>query len=205
MPATINEMNCVAVGSWNPVIVTPLWLQQNKVVTDLPDAMSFFVHGTGRKLRFELGGASWHIDEDRLQIATTKPGVDCGALASRILRLLVHTPVSAYGTNFAFTCPRAEWPANVPFALESVPVRVGDTEHRVSNFGASGTVGLGSRKNIQIAITVPDAKNVLLALNVHRGVESAAAAADECDRWGEDCALVKSLVEATFGMETEWP
>ena len=100
----------VAVGAFNPRIITPSWLVKNGVVQedkwleDILDSMPIEENG------FPLGGLGWDVDWDRLIVSAEASERDCGEATAKVIELLRHTPVSAIGHNFHYTCPVSDWP-----------------------------------------------------------------------------------------------
>jgi hypothetical protein len=110
MPLKRDHCSVVVLGAWNPTIINPTWLLNNKVVEEEPKQVEVEVayapHEGG--VRFELGGATWLADYGRLQIVA-KDWKDCGAFADRVLALLQHTPTRAIATNFVFSASLDDW------------------------------------------------------------------------------------------------
>jgi len=101
----------VSVGAFNPRIITPSWLVKNEVVRepewleDIIDSMPIDENG------FPLGGFQWDVDYERLVVSANKRDRDCGTPTARVIDLLPHTPITAVGHNFHYTCPVSDWPA----------------------------------------------------------------------------------------------
>lgn len=105
---TFDFAQTVAVGPFNPHIITPDWLVDEKVAAGRPDDYDSFP-SFGDDDGFVLGGFEWEVSLSRLAVTSREPGGDCGAKAAEVMGKLQHTPVRAVGNNFVFTCSPAEW------------------------------------------------------------------------------------------------
>ena len=108
---TLVLSQTVAVGAFDPRIITPSWLARNDVVRedkwleDILDSMPTDENG------FPLGGFDWDISLNRMTVSTKSPELNCGRAVAGVIELLRHMPVSAIGHNFHYTCPVSDWPA----------------------------------------------------------------------------------------------
>ena len=112
-PLSLVLAETVAVGPFNPFIITPEWLA-GQHVPGAPAQASFdwvdgpSPHGTSS---FTLGAFEWEVSFERLSatVESVTSETDAGAAVAKVLELLNHTPVEAVGHNFVFHCDAAEW------------------------------------------------------------------------------------------------
>ena len=128
---TLVLSETVAVGAFNPRIITPSWLVRNEVVRepewleDILDSMPIDENG------FPLGGFGWDVDQERLLLSATRGEQDSGAVMAKVIELLLHTPISAVGHNFHYTCPKSDWPTvAIPMLGSRSGIELGATETR---------------------------------------------------------------------------
>jgi hypothetical protein len=106
--ATLEQVQTVAIGAFNPYVITPGWLVKFGICTR-EEEVNVRMVPLGEGSAFEFGPVQWQVDGQRLSVSSADRDVDCGLLVSRVLSLLPHTPVQAMGHNFQFTATKAEW------------------------------------------------------------------------------------------------
>lgn len=110
MPAETNHTSSrldtiVLLGSFNPLILDPHWLEKHGVITehDVEHARETRKWIVTRDLAaMEFRTFSLHVDHDRVQVAMTQEAETPLALADVVVNvfgLLEHTPVRAVGLN----------------------------------------------------------------------------------------------------------
>lgn len=107
MKSLAGSWNIVLVGSWNPAIINPNWIGRhvfNK--TDLLFELLVPVMGNQRIMRFAEERVQVALEGGRLLISPTsltkQSMVTAENIATKVLELLVHTPISACGINYGF-------------------------------------------------------------------------------------------------------
>lgn len=127
---TLELAQAVAIGPFNPHIITPSWLSRWKVCQGEVDAdLMGYWENDGNS--FIAGDLEWDVSFERLSVSAngTGEGLDCGAAVAKVLGLLNHTPVAAVGNNFHFVCPVREWASGViPRLGEQTAEEMGATE-----------------------------------------------------------------------------
>jgi hypothetical protein len=108
VPTTLEQAETVAIGAFNPYIITPGWLVKYGI-RERDEELSVRMVPLGEGASFQLGDVRWRVDGQRLSVSTADRDVDCGRFVSEVLSLLPHTPVLAIGHNFQFTATRSEW------------------------------------------------------------------------------------------------
>jgi len=104
-----GENSLIVVGAWNPAILSPAWILEEVLgypsVQDVPVQMEFAsVPGTMPKVTIE--GISYTPALDRFNLypneLTDARLTSVENQVSRILEIVPHTPVRAFGENFEF-------------------------------------------------------------------------------------------------------
>jgi hypothetical protein len=109
---TLELAQTVAIGAFNPYVITPDWLVRFGVYQRKGDCSVRLVPlggGAAFDFDFESMQVQWQVDNQRLSVASSDRSVDCGVTVSDVLALLPHTPVQAIGHNFHFTASNEEW------------------------------------------------------------------------------------------------
>ncbi len=112
MPLTLELAQTVAIGAFNPYIITPDWLVRFGIYPKMVECSVRLVPlggGAAFDFDFESTQVQWQVDNQRLSVASSDRSVDCGETVSNVLALLPHTPVQALGHNFHFTASKEEW------------------------------------------------------------------------------------------------
>lgn len=108
MPVTLELAQTVAIGAFNPYVITPAWLVKYEICTR-DEEVNVRMVPLGEGASFIFGTVEWQVDSQKLSVSSPTQSLDCGNLVSLVLDLLPHTPVRAVGHNFHFTAPKAEW------------------------------------------------------------------------------------------------
>ena len=111
---TMNELhndvsNLVIVGSWNKDIFTPDWVKEN--LLDGQDFQVLFPMNSLNSLKFDVVSKySFAINLNRLefQLHDSSDGASREMIvtARKLLRCLVHTPITTFGVNFVYKSER---------------------------------------------------------------------------------------------------
>ncbi len=204
MVLDLDLLEVVAIGSFNPAIITPDWLHEVGVCQP-DDAVAEGYTDWADEATFVAGGLAWEVDYGRLAVSTNKPRGDCGEVVAKVLRELPHTPVEAVGHNFHFTCPRAEWTGVEPL-LGQVPLSA------LANLGADEVRWDGRFRKphawVEVTLRIPasDADFVAVRFNHHHTVDGAsvkernAAAIKAAARFTEDQEATESLLKSLFAI-----
>lgn len=104
-----NVSNLVIVGSWNRDIFTPEWVKEN--LLNGQDFQVLFPMNTLNSLKFDVVTKySFAINLNRLefQLHDGSDGAsrEMIATARKLLRCLVHTPITTFGVNFVYKSER---------------------------------------------------------------------------------------------------
>ena len=196
MKLTLDLAQTVIIGRFNKYIVTPGWLSDYKVCPDGDDAdygePDYFLDES----TFSYGGFEWEVGANRLGVSSGLGGVDCGAVASRVLALLSHTPVDAVGNNFILYCSADDWGSRPRPLLTAEGVNPVPSQSRwvgafPSRAGAS----------VEIDLTVIPKALVILRLNYDRRTANSQEACEASDRFLHDYNDARILVTDLFQIE----
>ncbi len=105
MPLSLDTANTFLRGKFNPFIINPDWLREQKVWE--AEKLEFGLGVLQEGVQFRGDGVEWLIDNQGLVIASDSANV--GEIAAKVIETLPHTPIAAVGNNFVFTCKLSDW------------------------------------------------------------------------------------------------
>jgi hypothetical protein len=159
---TLEQAQTVALGPFNPFIITPEWLDRTSILSTGEAEIRFKVIGEGAA--FEFSDVSWEVNLGRLVVSSRKE--DCGEIVAKVLEQLHHTPVHAIGNNFHFTSSTEEW-GNSP--LPTLGQKSRSDLVQIASFEQARWVGIFHRDGVRVEITLISGDDILAALiNHHR-------------------------------------
>jgi hypothetical protein len=168
----------VALGPFNPYIITPEWLARTEIQPG--GEAEFRVKVIGEGTAFQIQQVGWEVDLRRLVVSSLEK--DCGDLVAKVLRELRHTPVRAVGNNFHFTGGVEDWGQSpLPTLGQKTKTELGD----VTSFDQARWAGMFHRGGARIEVTVVAGDEQFAVLFNHhrqtdpRDVEKAMAAAQQ--------------------------
>jgi hypothetical protein len=191
----------VAIGSFNPAIITPDWLSELGLCTVTKEDALRYANLTSEDA-FVAGGFEWEVDSGRLAVIAAAPDRDCGAMVAKVLKELPHTPIQAIGHNFQCACRRSEWSGVQPVLGQlSGDVLEADEVRWDGRFRSDG-----GWTEITLRVPTDEADFVAITFNHHHFVEGAsvkerntkAIAAANC--FGADRAKTQERLQALFGV-----
>lgn len=173
----------VLVGAWNTAILTPDWLT-NQLGTSGPIQIEFPIGNPLMPIRYTLNGVHLVVTRDHVVLA---PSADAPEILNRIesysrsiLTVLVHTPVSAIGINFAF---QEEAPSDDLKKLFKAPdlSRIADADFVVEATEIKRQLQMPQGGILNLSLRQTNGSQVVVNLNFHRDVDGASAAASYLD------------------------
>ena len=211
MPLTLELAQTVAIGAFNPYVITPDWLVRFGGYPGKNECTVRLVPlggGAAFDFEFEEKRVQWEVDHQRLSVASSAPYVDCGSAVSEVLALLPHTPVQAMGHNFHFTASKEEW-GNGPVPMLG--------NKRLEDFQEAEQVswaGMFRQDDARIEITLAyEAGAVAILLNHHRTMnaelarkaktagEQIAQARKAAEKFLDDFKVSRELLSSLFEVE----
>ena len=197
----------VAIGAFNPYIVTPGWLVRYGFYGQI-GVVNIQLVPIGEGAAFTFGSTRWQVDNQRLSVSSSDRNVDCGGLVSRVLQLLPHTPVGAVGHNFHFVTTKEDW------AVRPTPRLGSRSLFDLEDAEQERWVGAFRRDGVRIEATLAcevDAVAVLFnhhrTMNLERMFEAKTAeeqiqpAIAAAQLFQADFAVSRSLLRSLFEME----
>jgi hypothetical protein len=159
---TLELAQTVALGPFNPYIITPEWLARTGILPAGEAEIRFKVIGEGAA--FEFQGVGWEVDLRRLVVSSLEH--DCGDLVAQVLNELHHTPVRAIGHNFHYSCSLPDW------GDEPLPTLGGRTRADLSGVASLEQVrwtGMLRSEGARVEVTcVQGEEQVVVLVNHHR-------------------------------------
>jgi hypothetical protein len=186
MPLNLETAQTLALGPFNPHIITPEWLVKHNVCEDAEVEIRFIPLSQG--LGFSFKDVQWQIDFRMLVVASRKE--NCGSLVRKVIDLLPHTPVRAVGNNFHYAASRDD------FSKSLLPMLGGARYGGLEEYGhveQTRWACVIRREDVRVEVTVAeDEPGIAVLFNFHRETKSAgdactAAGHFESDhRWSQD-------------------
>jgi len=207
VPPKLELAQTVAIGAFNPYIITPEWLVRfGFYLRD--DEVKIRMVPLGEGASFEFRRVQWQVDNQRLIVSSTDRTVDCGGTVSKVLDLLPHTPVQAVGHNFHFSATKEEW------GDRPAPVLGQKSFHDLEDAEQVRWVGVFLRGETRIEATLAyELDAVAIMLNHHRNMNLESArkaqtlqqqisqAKNAAEKFREDFESSRTLLRSLFEME----
>ena len=107
MRAKNNSFSIVLIGAWNPSIFSQDWLLKYVCEEGTNDiSVAFPIDDPTAPRKIDFNGLSIYPGRKQLVLTPVKPTVEgikiCAEIATKILNVLIHTPIVMCGINFAF-------------------------------------------------------------------------------------------------------
>lgn len=107
MRAKYNSFSIVLNGAWNPSIFSQNWLLKYVCAEGTEEiSVAFPIDDPTAPRKIDFNGLSLFPGRKQLVLQPVEPTVDgiknCADIATKILNLLIHTPIMMCGINFAF-------------------------------------------------------------------------------------------------------
>jgi hypothetical protein len=193
----LEDGQTLALGPFNPHIITPEWLVKNQVCADEEVEIHFTAMSGGMAFNFKK--VKWQVDFHSLLVSSSDQ--DCGDLAARVMQLLHHTPIRAVGNNFHYACGKEQW------GQSPLP--------RLGTKGRDDLAGYGTvdqtrwavvffRDSTRIEVTVALSETgVAVLFNFHRETKDAQGAQEAARRFDADKRASRELLESLFNQRVE--
>jgi hypothetical protein len=103
----LNEStSIVMVGSWNQQILTPKWLKDNEITNQEKIQVEVATNNPAFPIRFKLENVYLHVSQSKVMVypieETETSYNSAETVATQLLEILKHTPISGIGYNFHF-------------------------------------------------------------------------------------------------------
>lgn len=170
-----NVSNLVIVGTWNRDIFTPDWIKE--YLLDGQDFQVLFPMNTLNSLKFDVATKySFAINLNRLefQLHDSSDGASREMIvtARKLLRCLVHTPITTFGVNFIFKSERQGFLNGISHTEEIKELLTAEVEQtevlRVFKIGQGKVLnfkviqeGIDTLFNFNYSYSVKNAQNLL--------------------------------------------
>jgi len=195
VPLSLETAQTLALGPFNPHIITPEWLVKNKVCEDAEVEIRFIPLSQG--LAFSFKDVQWQIDSRMLMVASRK--ANCGELVAKVVGLLPHTPVRAVGNNFHYACSKEDW------GKSPLPMLGGNRSGALDELGRVEQTRWACvirRDDVRIEVTVAeDEPGMAILFNFHRETKNAEEACKAAGHFESDHRRSQELLHRLFGQE----
>ncbi len=193
MPLSLDSANTFLRGKFNPFIISPDWLREQKVWE--AEKLEFGLGVLQEGIQFKGDGVEWLIDNHGLVIASRK--ADVGEIAATVIARLPHTPIAAVGNNFVFACIRSDWGASPLPSLTGGKEPFDDSTIIDERWMASIK---GDDVVAQVALTKGDAL-ITVNFNYHRKPAKSSDAASAARNFENDKQRSVELIKSFFNQE----
>jgi hypothetical protein len=182
-PETVQLASCVAVGRFNPAILTPPWLIEQEILTNSEAEIGQPLGSS--ILQFRAAGFMWQASLNKLEVHAESPDSDPGEFVAQVLEKLPHTPIRAVGNNFAIAVPPQAGKGLFSLIACSLADRLTTPEHEV--LLVSTTLALSHEKEaIKITLEAEQGEVAAVSFNFHRDCASTTAGAEAARKWKAD-------------------
>lgn len=164
MALNLQLAQTVAVGPFNPYIITPNWLVRWNVLREQDVNIRVAPLIDGAAFRFDR--LEWQVDPRRLIVSSEtlndNQGHNTGYYVCQVLSLLPHTPVQAVGHNFHFASSLDDWGSR-PLPMLG--------QHSLEDLEQAEEVrwtGLFQREQVRVQMTIGRShKEIVVLFNFH--------------------------------------
>jgi hypothetical protein len=189
---SLEVAQTLALGPFNPYIITPEWLVKTQVCEDQEVEIQFTPISQGVAFSFEE--VKWQIDFRTLLVASRTK--NCGELVARVLERLHHTPVRAVGNNFHYACGMEHW-GDSPLPMLGAKGR--DALGQFGTVDQTRWAGVLFRDKVRVEVTVAQSEaGVAVLFNFHRDTKDSAEAQAAAHCFDTDKQASRELLEGLF-------
>ncbi|WP_243294344.1 hypothetical protein [Geothrix mesophila] len=207
MQINLDNWSIAIVGSWNKAIINPAWLTKTLAFEGLI-GMQFPIGNPNLPVRYDLNNVIVVGRPDALVLA---PKVDSDEVlirmenyAIKILRTLVHTPISAVGINFDFREHEPPESVTKVFNFEDRSELAGCGYVVRANSVQRNLIADGSDFQLNFIVSRDETSDVSLNFNFHKEISSPDSAADFLDGKTISCKrMALTVMKSLYGLEVE--
>ncbi len=198
MPLSLVSAQTLAIGAFNPYIITPEWLVKNKICEDEEVEIRFMpLIPLNQGLAFSFKEAQWQVDFRLLSVASRKE--NCGTSVAKVIETLPHTPIHAIGNNFHYACIKDDW-GNSPLPSINDGLLTGLKE--IGQVEQTRCTYIVRKDTVRIEVTVAiDEPDLAILFNFHRETKSAIEAQDAANLFDSDQQWSQTLLQDIFGQQ----
>lgn len=197
MPITLQSLEVVVAGRFNPHIITPDWLKKEAIChADAQVEMNFHIGPPGMSFHFEIDGFKWQVSDRHLRILTPSPERNPARRAADVLRVLCHTPIAGVGHNCVFRGDISDWQGGIP-ALGNMNWNELESHGTPQTVNWSCAIEIGGAVfNMTIEQTL---QSVQINTNLHRDASNIDQLETTTANFESDIALSNELVGTITG------
>jgi len=164
----------------------PRWLHENKICRTPQVEFKIKIEPHGISYIFEQDGFHWECSQTQLVVTSTDADNNPGAVVSKIIGLLTHTPVQACGNNFRYIISDQELQKSLgKRLLTSLRKDLLDLERDIIDSSIKYSISY-SDALIRTEFFHEEDRVVALFFNFHRETQKASVAEKAADKWDSD-------------------
>jgi len=205
MGVKLDAIDTVVAGRFNPHIISPPWLAKEGIIAE-GETVEAQIGVVGRAVvfRFKTGDFIWQVDYNRLVVSAEKIA-DTASVVAKVIEKLPHTPITAFGNNFHYSCNLSEWKGCLP-RLENVGMDQLKEYGDVQSMGWKASISQADSVTVNVEMSIEPTESppkVSVNLNYHRQVNAAADLVTAAQRFEEDRKASATLLESLLREKVE--
>jgi hypothetical protein len=193
----LEDAQTLAIGPFNPHIITPHWLVTNNVCGDAEVEVLFAPMSQGAAFNFK--NVKWQVDARSLMVSSGEQ--DCGDLVASVMQLLHHTPVRAVGNNFHYACGKDQW------GQSPLPMLGTKGRNELAVFGTVDQLRWAVvffKDSVRIEVTVAQSEDgVAVLFNFHRETKNSQEAQAAAKCFDTDKKTTREMLKGIFNQRMD--
>lgn len=197
MALRLEDGQTLALGPFNPHIITPEWLVKNGVCGNDEVEIRYTAMNGGTAFNFKK--VKWQIDFRSLMVGSTEE--NSGELAARVIHLLHHTPIRAVGNNLHYSCGKEQWGQSL---LPTIGAKGWNDLAVYGVVDQTRWAGVFFRAETRVEVTVALSEaGVAVLFNFHRETKSSEEAQMAARQFDADKQVSRELLGSLFDQRVE--
>lgn len=197
----LEEGQALAIGPFNPHIITPEWLVKYGVCRDEEVEMRFAAMSRGTE--FNFNNLTWQVDGQRLSVGSNVE--NCGDYSAKVIELLHHTPVRAVGNNFHYSCAKDQWgdsplPMIGTLGREDLTTFGTVEQTRWMGLFSCQPPQVKSEARVEVMVALGHT-GVVVLFNFHREMKSTEEAQAAARMFEDDLQVSRTMLQSLFNQQ----
>ena len=187
-------------------IVHPKWLARHEIIEKGAVGIQFNLAQPGFRFIPTKHKVIWNVTPDRVTVESEDPAMDCGAKIAAVLRKLPETPLFAIGNNVVYQADLSEADALAQPIRDFLQTVSPDPEQTLAQRSFHVALKQGEQHTANLQVSIKE-DGIELLCNVHTELQEREdanqAAVEAAERFFQDRAAVKQLIQHFFSAEVE--